>query len=899
MVFTNPLALSTLNGTNGFVLNGVDAFDYSGFSVSGAGDINGDGIDDLIIGAIIADPNGQDNAGESYVVFGNAGGFKANVELSELNGNNGFVIAGVNQGDRSGLSVSDAGDVNGDGIDDVIIGADNADPNNNNNAGSSYVVFGSANGFTNQLDLSTLNGNNGFVIEGVNSNDLSGSSVSSAGDVNGDGIDDVIIGARNADPNNNSNAGASYVVFGSANGFDANVELSDLDGNNGFVIAGVNQSDLSGFSVSSAGDVNGDGIDDLIIGARNADPNNNSNAGESYVVFGSANGFTNQLDLSTLNGNNGFVIEGVNSGDLSGSSVSSAGDVNGDGIDDIIIGARNADPNNNSNAGASYVVFGSTTNFSANLELADLDGNNGFVIEGVSSGDRSGFSVSSAGDVNGDGRDDLIIGANNADPNNNSNAGESYVVFGTNTGFDNQLELAELDGNNGLVIQGINPNDYSGSSVSSAGDLNGDGLDDLIIGTDNTNPNSNAGTSFVVFGNANGFADQLALTSLNGTNGLAINGVDADGNSDISVSSAGDINGDLIDDLIIGVSAADPNGRDNAGQSFVVFGNADGFAANLELTSLNGTNGFVINGVDAGDFAGLSVSGAGDINGDGVDDLIIGSDNANPNNNSNAGESYVVFGVRTRPEITTTNTVSILENTTTVIDITATDNENSEGAGLTYAIAGGADQALFSIASTTGVLSFTTAPDFENPGDQEADNNYQVQVQVTDSDGLSDLQNLTISVQDEAPTLDALDLNINRFQNSDLPGTFLFAGEDESRSIRANFPQFVEEGTAFRVADEAGEGLIPIFRFQSINTLKTEDRNQPLTSFISNSKGSTLLNKLREISTDRSAFIFASKEKCPWEITVLKTINIEIQSIQSWCFILNRNCEVLQIAKPI
>ena len=503
------------------------------------------------------------------------------------------------------------------------------------------------------------------------------------------------------------------------------------------MIAGVDPGDLAGISVSSTGDVNGDGIDDIIVGANNADPNNDSNAGESYVVFGNATGFTANFELSALNGNNGFVIEGVNSGDLSGSSVSSAGDVNGDGIDDLIIGANNADPNNDSNAGSSYVVFGNATGFTANVELSGLNGNNGFVIEGVDSGDRSGFSVSSAGDVNGDGIDDLIIGANNADPNNNSNAGESYIVFGNNTGFENQLELSTLDGNNGFVIQGIGSNDYSGSSVSSAGDLNGDGIDDLIIGTDNTNPNSNAGTSFVVFGNANGFNSEFELNSLNGTNGFAINGVDADGNSDISVSSAGDINGDLIDDLIIGVSAADPSGRNNAGQSFVVFGNADGFTAELELTSLNGTNGFVINGVDAEDFAGLSVSGAGDLNGDGVDDLIIGSDNADPNNNSNAGESYVVFGIRTRPEITTTNTASILENTTTVIDIATTDNEDTEGAGLIYAIAGGEDQNLFSIDSTSGTLTFLVAPDFENPEDQGADNNYQVQVQVTDSDGLS------------------------------------------------------------------------------------------------------------------------------------------------------------------
>jgi hypothetical protein len=120
----------------------------------------------------------------------------------------------------------------------------------------------------------------------------------------------------------------------------------------------VNAGDRSGSSVSSAGDVNGDGIDDLIIGAFYADPNGNPNAGRSYVVFGSDTGLPNPLDLSDLNGSNGFTINGVNAGDESGRSVSSAGDVNGDGIDDLIIGAYRADPNGNTYAGSSHVLFG-------------------------------------------------------------------------------------------------------------------------------------------------------------------------------------------------------------------------------------------------------------------------------------------------------------------------------------------------------------------------------------------------------------------------------------------------------------------------------------------------------------------------------------------------------------
>ncbi len=499
--FGDELNLVDLNGTNGFTINGVNTEDYSGRSVSSAGDVNGDGIDDIIIGAFGGDPNGNLHAGNSYVVFGSEAGFPSTLELSTLDGSNGFTINGVSASDSSGRSVSNAGDVNGDGIDDVIIGAHLADPNNKNGAGSSYVVFGNDSGFPSTLELSTLDGNNGFTINGEDNDDYSGRSVSHAGDVNGDGIDDVIIGAYFASPNGIEAAGSSYVVFGSDSGFPSNLELSTLDGSNGFTINGVNASDYSGFSVSYAGDVNGDGVDDVIIGAYRAYPNGNSRAGRSFVVFGNTV-FPSTLQLSSLDGSNGLAINGVNVFDFSGGSVSHAGDVNGDGIEDVIIGASGADPNGNLNAGSSYVVFGNGAGFPSTLELSALGGSDGFIINGVNADDASGYSVSYAGDVNGDGVDDMIIGADLADPNGNSDAGSSYVVYGNDAGFPNPLNLADLDGSNGFTINGVNANDFSGRTVSHAGDVNGDGIDDLIIGAVGGDPNANseAGSSYVVFG---------------------------------------------------------------------------------------------------------------------------------------------------------------------------------------------------------------------------------------------------------------------------------------------------------------------------------------------------------------------------------------------------------------
>ncbi len=491
------------------------------------------------------------------------------------------------------------------------------------------------------IRLQDLNGVLGVRITGIAAGDRAGQSVSGAGDVNGDGVDDVIIGAPFADPDGNSNAGESYLIFGTDQGFVNPLSLADLNGSNGLVITGIDADDRSGLAVSSAGDVNGDGIDDVIIGAYSADPDGNIYAGESYVVFGADQGFVSPLALSTLNGSNGLVISGIDAFDLSGGSVSAAGDINGDGLSDVIIGAGRAAPDGISNAGESYLVFGTDQGFVSPLALADLDGSNGLVVDGIDDNDRSGSSVSAAGDVNGDGFDDLIIGAYFADP-----AGESYLVFGTDQGFASPLALTDLNGSNGIVIIGIDAGDRAGTSVSAAGDVNGDGFDDVIIGANRADPdgNSNAGESYLLFGTDQGFASPLSLLDLNGSNGVVITGIDAYDQSGRAVSAAGDVNGDGIADVIIGAPLADPDGNGNAGESYLLFGTDQGFINPLDLSTLNGRSGLVITGIDIGDSAGISVSSAGDVNGDGIDDLIIGANNAGPDGNSSAGESYLVFG---------------------------------------------------------------------------------------------------------------------------------------------------------------------------------------------------------------------------------------------------------------
>lgn len=474
----------------------------------------------------------------------------------------------------------------------------------------------------------------GFVLDGEAAEDLSGSSANGAGDVNGDGLADITVGALGAEPNG-PESGRAYVVFGKAD--TDKVPLADVArGLGGFVLDGEAPDDSSGRSVGGVDDVNGDGLDDIVVGAVGAASNGLDFAGRTYVVFGKAD--TEKVPLAEVTqGVGGFSLDGEAGGDASGRTVGGAGDVNGDGIADIIVGASGADPNG-TESGRAYVVFGKAD--TDKVLLADVtQGIGGFALDGEALEDNSGVSVSGAGDVNGDGLADVIVGASGADPSG-TDSGRAYVVFGKED-TDKVLLADVAQGIGGFALDGEEPDDHSGISVSGVGDVNGDGLADVMVGAPGADANTpHSGRTYVVFGKAD--TDKVRLADVaQGIGGFALDGEPSEESFGMSLSGGGDVDGDGLADVVVGDAAAGANGR-QSGRTYVVFGKKNTDRVSLADVA-QGIGGFALDGADAADGSGLTVNLAGDVNGDELADVVVGAPWAGPNGDR-SGRTYVVFG---------------------------------------------------------------------------------------------------------------------------------------------------------------------------------------------------------------------------------------------------------------
>lgn len=460
-------------------------------SVSGAGDVNGDGVDDFIIGTPY-DGDGW-TVGAAYVVFGSSSRKKVNlgkISSSTARPAIGFKIIGDSIKRNTGISVAGVKDVNGDGYDDVAVAAQ-AGPDQDGTDATVYVIYGGSNPAS--INLDSLPADRGFKMLLLHPGDdptsfKSHITVGPAGDSNGDGLADVIVGAAYYDDDfegDDYDNGSAFVVYGQRRRSSTNVWLYQMQNDEGFRINGDRLLDHAGMSVSS-GDLNNDGLSDAVVGASGA----NSATGRAYVVFSRRD--IGDVDLGDESTYNGFYMEGIYVGDNVGWSVAGAGDVNGDGIDDVIAGAPDADRGR----GAAYVVYGTDAGGpDFDIDLEDLVPSQGFKVanrSNIRDGSRLGWSVAGAGDVNGDGIDDLIVGRPDG-TNDEEDAlvearGYAYVLYGSPE-LRSEVNVLALARSEGFFLEGHPseiPNtmgDHAGWDVDGVGDVNGDNRGDVIVST--------------------------------------------------------------------------------------------------------------------------------------------------------------------------------------------------------------------------------------------------------------------------------------------------------------------------------------------------------------------------------------------------------------------------------
>jgi len=349
--------------------------------------------------------------------------------------------------------------------------------------GSLFAFAGVVYAFGPDTDLSNADAS----FWGEDGGDYSGYSVASAGDVNGDGLDDFLIAAYGDEDGGGSFAGQTYLILGRA-AADWGMDFDLSNANASFW--GEDASDYAA-SVASAGDVNGDGLDDFLIGAGGDEDGGGSNAGQTYLILGrAAADWGMDFDLSNANAS----FWGEDAGDWSGlsHSVASVGDVNGDGLDDFLIGAY-GDDDGGSQAGQAYLILGrAAANWGMDFDLSGADAS----FLGEDGGDMAGW-VGSAGDINSDGLDDFLIGAY-GDDDGGSQAGQAYLILGRAAAdWAMDFDLSGADAS----FWGEDAGDYCGYSVASAGDVNGDGRDDFLIGAYNDDDGgTDAGQTYLLLG---------------------------------------------------------------------------------------------------------------------------------------------------------------------------------------------------------------------------------------------------------------------------------------------------------------------------------------------------------------------------------------------------------------
>jgi len=493
---------TSLNIIADYSFLGENERDYAGESIAYAGDVDGDGLGDILIAAEENDDSGT-GAGKVYLILG-----KTLTGISSL-ADADYIFTGESAGDSAGIIVASAGDVDGDGLSDIMIAATGNDEADSY-AGKVYI-FLAGSLVPGTVSVATAD----FSLTGQGG-ELAGISIGGAGDIDSDGLDDVLISANNYISRGTAYNGTSYIILGKS----LTSGTQPLTSADYIINAEPVVTSRGSAKVASAGDVDGDGLNDILIGI-NACDDVATGAGKAYIILNSSLSLgTSSVTSAQYMFTGDSAIQGV------GSEISSVGDVDGDGKDDILIF---------SDANAYLFLAGSMSYGTTSVSSAD------YIFEAEVSGSPLDVSVANIGDIDGDGLSDILIGDANFADGTSLNVGKAYLFLAKSL-VARTTSLANAD----YIFSGINEQDEAGDSVSSAGDVNGDGTTDIIISSRGYNQSSSTDRSKGIV--------YVILNDFDAGSGVVSGGYDGDDDDD-----------DGDDDAGGGVASGDDAGTDDGG----------------------------------------------------------------------------------------------------------------------------------------------------------------------------------------------------------------------------------------------------------------------------------------------------------------------------------------------
>ncbi len=672
---TDTIEINHLN-----VSGGLSNFDAFGRSVTSAGDLDGDGVPEIIVGANQPNADRKEASGDVYVVFMNSDGTVRNARIMDQLSTNTNTVNAIHRG----TSVASLGDLNGDDIPDIAIGA-SGDTNTTNDRGTIYILLMNRDGTTDRiipithntpngptLDIGDFFGNSIALVDDLDGNNVPDIAVGAIGDdaggdsrgavhillmnsdltirntieinsttprgpilndkgvfgqsvastdLNNDGTPDIIAGTY-LDSNNGYSRGAVHIMFMNSDGTIQNTVRIDESTTNGPRLS--NEAHF-GVSVASAGDLDNDGVDDVLVGSFE----NRSNTGSVYIMLMNPDGSiksTSKINSATSGG------PVLSARDRFGISVASIGDLNGDGMPDIVAGASWDDAGGR-DRGAVHLMLLDPIRPVPNYKVHDTAKINIQAVQGSGYNNQTFFgTVSSIGDIDSDGTPDIAVGANQ-DSSGGRDRGAVYILLMNNDGTVKRATAINSATPRGPTLS---DDDFFGASIASIGDINGDGTPDIAVGAEGDDSGgTNSGAVYILLMNNDGTVKSTVKINSATPRGPALSFGDRFG---ASVASIGDINEDGTPDIAVGAEGDDSGSRNSGAVHILLMNNGGTVKSTVKINSAT-PRGLALSN---GDRFGVSVASIGDINGDGTPDIAVGAED-DDSGGTNRGAVHILL----------------------------------------------------------------------------------------------------------------------------------------------------------------------------------------------------------------------------------------------------------------